>query len=83
MTENGYTLSDIATVTGGRNDGMFGGGDWGAWIILFLLFGLFGRGGFGGGYGAVAEDVTIAIALGCGGGCDVGILFAMYSTRVE
>ena len=50
MTENGYTLSDISAVTGGRNDGMFGGGDWGAWIILFLLFGLFGRGGFGGGF---------------------------------
>lgn len=49
MNENGYTLSDIAAVTGGRNDGMFGGGgDWGAWIILFLLFGLFGRGGWGG-----------------------------------
>lgn len=53
MNENGYSLSDIATVTGGnRNDGMFGG-DWGAWIILFLLFGMFngGYGGFGGGNG--------------------------------
>lgn len=55
----GYTLSDIAAVSGnnGRNnDGAFGG-DWGAWIILFLLFGMFGRGGFGGfggqGYGGV------------------------------
>lgn len=52
--DSNYSLSDIAAVTGGRNDGMFGGGsgDWGAWIILFLLFGLFGRGGFGGGLGA-------------------------------
>ena len=52
MNENGYSLSDLAAVTGGnRNDGMFGG-DWSAWIILFLLFGLFGNGngfGFGGG----------------------------------
>lgn len=52
MTENGYTLADIAAVTGGngKNDG-FLGGDWGAWIILFLIFGMFGNGGFGGGYG--------------------------------
>jgi hypothetical protein len=52
MNENGYSLSDLAAVTGGnRNEGMFGG-DWSAWIILFLLFGLFGNGngfGFGGG----------------------------------
>lgn len=52
MNENGYSLSDIAAVSGARNnDGMFGG-DWGAWIILFLLFGMFngGYGGFGGGF---------------------------------
>ena len=53
MNESGYSLSDIAAVSGSRNnDGMFGG-DWGAWIILFLIFGLFGNGrgfgGFGGG----------------------------------
>lgn len=51
MTE-GYSLGDIAAVTGGRSNDGFGSGDWGAWIILFLLFGLFGnRGGFGGGFG--------------------------------
>lgn len=56
--DGNYTLSDIASVTGGnRNNGMFGG-DWSAWIILFLLFGLFGgRGGFG------------AFGGGGGGGC--------------
>ena len=51
--DGNYSLSDIAAVSGGRNDGMFGG-DWSAWIILFLLFGLFGNGngfGFGGGFG--------------------------------
>lgn len=67
MTENGYSLSDIAAVSNGRNnDGMFGG-DWSAWIILFLLFGLFGNGngfGFGGGFGgrggqpATTADLT-------------------------
>lgn len=56
MTESGYSLSDIAAVSG-RNDGMFGGnGDWGAWIIFFLLFGLFGRGGFGGFGGGCGES---------------------------
>ena len=67
MTENGYSLSDIAAVSNGRNnDGMFGG-DWGAWIILFLLFGLFngrGFGGFGGGNGepcATQADVRAAV----------------------
>ena len=67
MTENGYTLSDIAAVSGNRNnDGMFGG-DWGAWIILFLLFGMFngrGFGGFGGGNAepcATQADVRSAV----------------------
>ena len=59
MTESGYSLSDIAAVSGSRNnDGMFGG-DWGAWIILFLIFGLFGNGrgfgGSGGGNGGCCE----------------------------
>ena len=77
MTESsGYSLSDIAAVSGNRNnDGMFGG-DWGAWIILFLIFGLFGNGrgfggfgGFGGGNGgscgcspcATQADVRAAV----------------------
>lgn len=49
MMNEGYSLSDIAAVSGNNrnSDGAFGG-DWGAWIILFLLFGLFGRGGYGG-----------------------------------
>lgn len=73
MTESNYSLSDIAAVSGSRNnDGMFGG-DWGAWIILFLIFGLFGNGrgfgGFGGGNGgscgcepcATQADVRAAV----------------------
>ena len=55
-TTGGYSLSDIAAVSGGRNsgDGMFGQDGW--WIILlFLMFGWGGRGfggygGEGGGY---------------------------------
>ena len=61
MTESGYSLSDIAAVSGSRNnnDGMFGG-DWG-WIILFLL--LAGGRGFGnfGGFGGNGGS--------CGCGC--------------
>ena len=68
--DGNYSLSDIAAVSGNRNnDGMFGG-DWGAWIILFLIFGLFGHGrgfgGFGGGNGgcnpcATQADVRAAV----------------------
>jgi hypothetical protein len=51
-TSNGYSLSDIAAVTGannnGRGNGMFGD-DW-AWIIIFLLCG-WGNGGWGNGFG--------------------------------
>ena len=66
--DGNYSLSDIATVTGGnRNGGMFGG-DWSAWIILFLLFGMFGRGGWGGfgtgdGGGSCRADIGEGFAL--------------------
>ena len=66
MTESGYSLSDIAAVNGRNNDGMFGGGDWGAWIILFLIFGLFGRGGlggFGGNDGGCATQADVRAAV--------------------
>ena len=44
----GYNLSDIAAVTGNRNngDGMFGDNGW--WIILLFLFAGWGGRGFGG-----------------------------------
>lgn len=56
-TSNGYSLSDIAAVTGannnGRGNGAFGD-DW-AWIIILLLCGWgnggWGNGAFGGGNG--------------------------------
>lgn len=49
-TTQGYSLSDIAAVTDGRNtdDGMFGGNN-GWWIILLFLFAL--NGGWGNGFG--------------------------------
>lgn len=52
MMETGYSLSDIAAVSGSRNNGGFGSGD-GSWLIIILfLFVFCGWGnGFGGGYG--------------------------------
>lgn len=48
MTENGYSLSDIAAVNGNNRNDAFGG-DWLAWIIFFLIFAVMGNGwGFGG-----------------------------------
>lgn len=69
MTENGYSLSDIAAATGGNNGGMFDGNNGGWWLILlFLIFGGrgFGYGGSNGGGGANAvyatpADVTTAV----------------------
>lgn len=85
MTNEGYTLSDIAAATGG-NGGMFGGnGDWGAWIILFLLFGLFGRGGFGFGGGnggercATPADLTAQGIVGKLDGITTGICDSTYA----
>jgi hypothetical protein len=66
---SGYSLSDIAAVTGGnRNNGGFGDGfgEGGWWIILLFLFAGWGGRGFGngfgganGGYGSGAETVFI------------------------
>lgn len=51
FNNNGYSLSDIAAVSGRNNDnGMFGNDGW--WIILLFLFAGWGRNGFGGGFGA-------------------------------
>lgn len=52
----GYNLSDIAAVTRGTSDGMWGGdGAW--WLILLFLFAGWGNGGYGfGGGGGNARD---------------------------
>ena len=59
-----YSLSDIAAVTNGNNDGIFGGGNNAAWwIIILFLFAFVGGGwgngfgGFGGGSGAAENYV--------------------------
>lgn len=53
-TSNGYSLSDIATVTGNRNNGGFGDGDY-WWIILLFLFAGNGNWGWGGNGGSGAN----------------------------
>lgn len=65
FNSNGYSLSDIAAVSGNNNDGWGGDGAW--WIILLFLFagGWGGRGGWGMGGGsgdcATQEDVRSAV----------------------
>lgn len=66
MTDNGYSLADIAAATGGNrnnnDDGMFGGNSW-AWIVVLFLF-MWGRGGWGlgngGSDGGVASGYVLA-----------------------
>ena len=67
-TNSGYSLSDIAAVTGRNGNGNgWGDGEW--WIILLFLFaGGWGCNGFGGGFGggngapcATQEDVRAAV----------------------
>lgn len=87
--DGNYSLSDIAAVSGSRNnDGMFGG-DWSAWIILFLLFGLFGNGngfGFGGGFSgrgcgqpATTADLTSQSIIGKLDGLTNGLSDSTYA----
>lgn len=62
-TSEGYSLSDIAAVSGGRNNGIFGDGfgSGGWWIILLFLF-AFGGWGNGFGYGGNGAAVTTDVA---------------------
>lgn len=61
----GYVLGDR-----NNNNGMFGNGDWGAWILLLLLFGWGGNGwggnnnGFIGGYDIGKLATTNDVAVG-------------------
>ena len=84
MTD-GLTASDVALLSGNKNDGMFGG-DWSAWIILFLLFGLFGNGngfGFGGankvGQPATTADLTAQSIVGKLDGLTTGLCDSTYA----
>lgn len=66
FNNSGYSLSDIAAVSGRENGGLFGGEN-GWWIILLFLFAGWGGNGFGiggGGRGfapATTEDVRAAV----------------------
>ena len=51
-TSNGYSLSDIAAVSGSNRGNGDGFGDSGWWIILLFLFTGWGRNGWGGNGGA-------------------------------
>lgn len=60
-TNSGYSLSDIAAVTGENRNNGFGFGDGnGWWIILFFLvmFGGWGNGGWGGNGQNAADDIS-------------------------
>ena len=56
-SNNGYSLSDVAAVTGGNRNGGFDDGN-GWWIILLFLFALggWGNGGFGGNGGNTTRE---------------------------
>ena len=57
-TSGGYSLSDIAAVSGANSRGGFGFGDDGWWIILLFLFGWGGNGWGNGGSGTVKEEIA-------------------------
>ena len=60
---SGYSLSDIAAVTGGSRNNGFGGDDGYWWIILLFLFAGWGN-GFGGGFGGGGGNARDAISYG-------------------
>ena len=62
-TSNGYSLSDIAAVSGNNRSGGFGDGDY-WWIILLFLFAGNGNWGFGGnGGGSLREEVSYGFSM--------------------
>lgn len=63
---NGYSLSDIAAVSGNnRDNGAFGDDGW--WIILLFLFGLGGNGWGNGGFGGGGRGNEIAYSFDMNG----------------
>lgn len=56
----GYSLSDIAAVTGNNRSGGMFDGDNGWWIILLFLFAGWGGRGFGGGFGGGGYEAPCA-----------------------
>ena len=63
---NGYSLSDIAAVSGNnKNNGAFGDDGW--WIILLFLFGFGGNGWGNGGFGGGGKGNEIAYSFDMNG----------------
>lgn len=60
---DGYSLSDIAAVTGGneRRTGGFGDDYW--WLILLFLFAGNGNWGFGGGSSSTREEISAGFSM--------------------
>lgn len=65
-TSEGYSLSDIAAVSGGNRGGIFGGDGFGSgwWIILLFLFAFGGWGNGWGGYGGGSNGTAITADIG-------------------
>lgn len=65
-SSEGYSLSDIAAVTGGANNGLFGDGAGfgGWWIILLFLFAFGGWGNNGWGYGNGNAGTAVTADIG-------------------
>ena len=61
-TSEGYSLSDIAAVSGSRNGGMFGDGFGSGWWIILLF--LFAFGGWGNGFGGWGGNNGITTDIG-------------------
>jgi hypothetical protein len=86
QSTSGYTLSDIASVTG-RNNGNGAFGDDGWWIILLFLFGFGGNGLWGGNGSRGSTREEIAYGFDMNGlengirGIQQGLCDGFYATR--
>ena len=75
-SNGGYSLADLAAVTGNGGFGNNGWGGDGAWIlILFVLFALGGWGGFGGFGGGFGNMMWPMMMGGMGGGFGIDYLY--------
>ena len=68
-TSEGYSLSDIAAVSGSKNGGFFGGDGFGGWWIILLF--MFAYGGWGGGFGGYGAGGAAGVTADIGYNFDV------------
>ena len=68
-TSEGYSLSDIAAVSGSRNGGFFGGDGFGGWWIILLF--MFAYGGWGGGFGGYGNNGAAGVTADIGYNFDI------------